>query len=132
MAVVNVPVRVNEDLRPSRLVKSIPSYIRRSLVTMVRILIVYRPFRFFAVIGTALFACGFVLGLRYVFYVLIGQSGGKVQSLILAAVLLGMGFQTILTAFLADLLAANRKLIESVRAEVLRLADRLPDPKQTP
>lgn len=132
MAVVNVPVRVNEDLRPSRLVKSIPSYIRRSLVTMVRILIVYRPFRFFAVIGTALFACGFALGLRYVFYVLIGQSGGKVQSLILAAVLLGMGFQTILTAFLADLLAANRKLIESVRAEVLRLADRLPDPKQTP
>jgi glycosyltransferase involved in cell wall biosynthesis len=115
MAVTSVPVRVNEDLRPSRLVKSIPSYIKRSVVTIVRIFIVYRPFRFFGAIGAILFVPGFILGLRFLFYYFIGQGAGHVQSLILAALLLGMGFQSILIAFIADLLAANRKLLEDIR-----------------
>src|SRR3546814_18369039 len=64
MAITSVPIRVNEDLRPSRLVKSIPSYIRRSIITIVRIFAVYRPFRFFGAISLALFGLGFVRGLR--------------------------------------------------------------------
>jgi hypothetical protein len=115
MAVTSVPVRVNKDLRPSRLVKSIPSYINRSVVTIVRIFIIYRPFRFFGAIGAILFVPGFILGLRFLFYYFVGQGAGHVQSLILAALLLGMGFQSILIAFIADLLAANRKLLEDIR-----------------
>lgn len=64
MAITSVPVRVNEDLRPSRLFKSIPSYIRRSVITIVRIFVVYRPFRFFGIIGATLFTIGFLIGLR--------------------------------------------------------------------
>ena len=120
MAIMSVPIRVNKDLRPSRLLKSIPSYIQRSIGTMVRIFVIYRPFRFFGVIGGALFLLGFLIGLRFVFRYLIGDGDGHVQSLILASVLLGMGFQTVLVAFLADLLAANRKLLEDIRVTVKR------------
>ncbi|MGB9662695.1 MAG: glycosyltransferase family 2 protein [Moorellaceae bacterium] len=118
MAIMSVPVRVNKNLRPSRLIKSIPSYIYRSMVTIVRILVIYRPFRFFASIGISLCGAGFALGLRYLYYCFRGQGAGHVQSVILAGVLLGMGFQTFLVAFLADLLAANRKLLEDIRYTV--------------
>ncbi|HRD65758.1 MAG TPA: glycosyltransferase family 2 protein [Candidatus Competibacter sp.] len=115
MAITSVPIRVNEDLRPSRLVKSIPSYIKRSIFTIVRIFVIYRPFRFFGTIGAVLFGAGFLIGLRFLWKFLSGQGEGHVQSLILASVLLGMGFQTFLVAFVADLLAANRKLLEDMR-----------------
>jgi glycosyltransferase involved in cell wall biosynthesis len=118
MAIVSVPVRVNEDLRPSRLLKSIPSYIQRSIVTMIRIFVIYRPFRFFGTIGVIAFTIGFMIGLRFLYFYASGNGEGHVQSLILASVLLGMGFQTILVAFLADLLAANRKLLEDIRTSV--------------
>ena len=118
MAITSVPVRVNEDLRPSRLLKSIPSYIKRSIVTIVRIFVIYRPFRFFASIGTALFGAGFLIGIRFLFYYIQGEGDGHIQSLILASVLLGMGFQAVLIAFIADLLSANRKLMEDVRYQL--------------
>lgn len=113
--IVSVPVRVNGDLRPSRLVKSIPSYLRRSIATIIRIFVIYRPFRFFGTIGAVLFALGTLIGLRFVWFFLEGSGEGHVQSLILGSILLGMGFQTILIAFVADLLAANRRLMEEVR-----------------
>ena len=120
MAITSVPVRVNEDLRPSRLVKSIPSYIRRSIFTIIRIFVIYRPFRFFGAIGGVLFLAGFLIGLRFLWYWFGGEGAGHVQSLILAALLMGMGFQTVLVAFLADLLSANRKLLEEVRYLIRR------------
>jgi glycosyltransferase involved in cell wall biosynthesis len=115
MAIASVPVRVNEDLRPSRLVKSIPSYLKKSAVTIVRIFVVYKPFRFFATIGSILFSAGVVIGLRFLYYFFREGGAGHVQSLIFASVLLGIGFQTILVAFLADLLAVNRRLMEDVQ-----------------
>ncbi|CAG9175536.1 hypothetical protein LMG23992_02983 [Cupriavidus laharis] len=121
MAITSVPIRVNEDLRPSRLVKSIPSYIKRSIVTIIRIFAIYRPFSFFGSIGAALFGIGFLIGLRFLWFYLNGFGEGHVQSLILASVLLGFGFQALLVAFVADLLAANRKLLEDIRFKVANL-----------
>ncbi len=120
--VVSVPVRTNEDLRPSRLVRSMPSYVAKSMMTIIRIFIIYRPFRFFMTIGVVIFTIGTLIGLRFVWYYLTGDGSGKIQSLILAAVLLGMGFQTILIAFVADLLAANRKLLEEQRQKLRAVA----------
>jgi glycosyltransferase involved in cell wall biosynthesis len=122
MATTSVPIRVNEDLRPSRLVKSIPSYIKRSIITIVRIFIIYRPFSFFGTIGAVLFGTGFLIGLRFLWKYLGGEGEGHVQSLILASVLLGMGFQTLLIAFVADLLSANRKLLEDIRFKTAKLS----------
>ena len=115
MAITSVSIRVNEDLRPSRLVKSIPSYIKRSIFTIIRIFVIYRPFRFFGTVGAILFFIGFILGTRFLYYYMAGEGDGHIQSVILSGVLLGMGFQTILVAFLADLLAANRRLMEDMR-----------------
>lgn len=115
MAITSVPVRVNPYLRPSRLVKSIPSYIKRSIITIIRIFIIYRPFLFFGAIGALLFCAGFLIGISFLWKYLSGAGGGHIQSLILAAILLVMGFQAFLAAFIADLLAANRKLLEDLR-----------------
>jgi hypothetical protein len=114
MTIASVPVRVNQELRPSRLVKSIPSYIARNIVTIVRIFIIYRPFRFFAAIGTLLFTIGFLIGVRFLWHYAKGDGAGHIRSLILGALQLGMGFRTLLVAFLADLLAANRKPLEEI------------------
>lgn len=115
MAIISVPIRTNADLRPSRLVKSIASYVRRSIGTIIRIYAIYRPMRFFGSIGGVLFGLGFILGLRFLYFFFHGDGNGHIQSVILAAVLMVIGFQTILVAFMADLLAANRKLSEEIR-----------------
>ena len=121
MSILAVPIQVNGDLRPSRLLKSIPSYINKSITTIVRIFVVYRPFRFFMSIGVALFALGLLLGIRFLVLIFFDSSGGHVQSLILASILLGMGFQTIIIAFIADLLSVNRKLLEDVQYRIRKI-----------
>ena len=120
MAITSVPVRVNEDLRPSRLVKSIPSYIKRSIITIFRIFIIYEPFKFFMTIGLTFCTAGLALGIRYLYFLATGSGGGHVQSLILASILLGIGFQTILVAFIADIIAVNRMLMEDIRYRIRR------------
>ncbi|HEX2770124.1 MAG TPA: glycosyltransferase family 2 protein [Geobacteraceae bacterium] len=121
IAITSVPVRVNRVLRPSRLVKSIPTYLTKSLVTIVRIFVVYKAFRFFMSVGLMLFCAGLIGGLRFLNYYLSGDGSGHVQSLIFASILLGIGFQTMLTAFLADLLAVNRRLMEDVQYRIKKL-----------
>lgn len=115
MAIASVPVGVNKDLRPSRLLKSIPSYIKRSIITIVRVFVVYRPFRFFFVVGAILAGIGVLIGLRFLYFYFTVGGAGHIQSLILAAVLLISGYLTILVAFLADILAANRKMLEEIK-----------------
>jgi len=115
ISVTWVPIRTNESLRPSRLVKSILSYVRRSVFTILRIFVVYNPFRFFMFIGTVLFTLGTLIGARFLWYFFSGQGGGHVQSLILASILIGIGFQTIMVAFIADLLSVNRRLLEELQ-----------------
>lgn len=115
MAITSVPIRVNADLRPSRLVKNNAYYVIRSIFTIVRIFIVYRPFRFFCSIGVLLFGAGILIGIRFLWFYLTGHGAGHVQSLILAGALAGMGFQTLLIAVIADLLSVNRTMMEDVR-----------------
>ena len=115
LAITSIPVRVNEVKRPSRLFHSIPSYVRQSMITIVRIYVIYRPFHFFGSIGLLFFLAGVLIGMRYLYYYLTGGGSGHLQSLILMSVLLGMGFQTVLIAFVADLFAANRKMLEEIR-----------------
>ena len=115
MSIVSVPVRVNADLRPSRLVRSIFSYVRRSMVTILRILIIYRPVAFFLTMGTTLFLAGVALGVRFLYLrYWEGAGKGNIQSVVLAGVLMILGFQTGLLAFIADLLSVNRRLLEEL------------------
>ncbi len=121
MAITATEVRVNEDLRPSRLVKSIFSYVKRSLMTILRIFVVYRPFSFFFSIGLIVFLIGTGLGVRFLYFLFTDGGKGHIQSLILTAILIGIGFQTMLVAFLADLLNVNRKIMEDIKYRVKKL-----------
>jgi glycosyltransferase involved in cell wall biosynthesis len=127
MAVVSVPVRVNEDLRRSRLVKTIPSYLKKSIITIVRIFVVYKPFRFFISMGLFSVALGVLIGLRFLyFFFATGESSGHIQSLILSSILFGFGFQMIVVAFVADLLAVNRRLLEDVQYRLRKIESDTP------
>ena len=88
----------------------------------------YRPLRVFTIIGSLLTVFGVILGLRYVYYFMIGQGGGKVQSLILAAIFLIIGFQVFLIGLLADLIGFNRKIMEDILFRLRRLELKTPDP----
>jgi glycosyltransferase involved in cell wall biosynthesis len=123
MAITSVPIEVNEETRPSRLVRSTGSYVARSLMTIVRVFVIYQAFRFFATLATVLFLAGFAIGLRFLAYYLAGDGSGHVQSLLLATLLMGAGFQLLLVAFVADLQAANRKLLEELLYRA-RIGDR--------
>lgn len=114
MTVVSVPIGTNPDLRPSRLVRGMGSYVTRQLLTMTRVYMTYKPFRFFAAPGLLLLLAGLGLGIRFVVYYLHGTGSGHVQSVILAALLLGLGFFLIIVGLLADLLAVNRTLLERI------------------
>jgi glycosyltransferase involved in cell wall biosynthesis len=120
LPVASVPVRVNLVTRPSRLVRSIPGYVTKSLLTIVRIFVLYKPFRFFAIIGTIILLPGVVIGLRFLADYLAGDGQGHIQSLILAAILVVMAFITYAAGLLADLIAANRLLLEELRMRQLR------------
>lgn len=118
LEIISVPVRVNAELRKSRLIKNIFDYIRRSIFTMIRMFIVYRPFRFFAIIGTLFLIPGILLGVRFLYFYLNHNGSGHVQSLILSAVLILTGVQVGLMAVLADLQSVNRKLLEDVQTRL--------------
>ena len=115
LSVVCVPIRVNDELRPSRLVKNNFDYIRRSIFTMVRIFIIYRPFRFFSFVGGFVFLLSAILALRFMYFYLTGDGSGHIQSLILCAILAIVSFLCALLAIISDLLAINRKLLEDVQ-----------------
>ena len=115
ISITSVPIRTNEDLRPSRLLSSIPNYIKKSVLTIIRIFVVYQPFRFFMAIAVTIFTIGLLIGLRFLYFYWSGDGDGHVQSVVLAGILIGIGFQTGLIAFIADLLAVNRKLLEYIK-----------------
>jgi glycosyltransferase involved in cell wall biosynthesis len=116
MAVASVPIRTNPDLRPSRLIKSVPGYVLRSGITILRSFATYKPLRFFLCIGLLLFGAGFALGVRYLYFAALGEGDGHVQSVILCALLVGMGGFTGLIGIVADLIAVNRRLLEKLLA----------------
>jgi hypothetical protein len=120
IAIASVPVNVNDATRPSRLVRSIPSYVLRSLLTILRIFILYKPLRFFLYLGTLFLVPGIAIGLRFVWLFINDQGQGHVQSLILAGVLVVTAVVIYASGVLADLVAANRVLLEEVRMRQLR------------
>jgi len=118
MRVLSVPVRVNPTERKSKLVKSIFSYVCRSMKTIIRMFIVYRPFRFFITISATLGIIGLLLVFRFLHYYISGFGNGHVQSLILSAVFLISAVQIAIVAIAGDLISINRKLLEDIQKRV--------------
>lgn len=121
IAITSVPIRTNAELRPSRLFHSMFSYIKKSALTIIRAFMMYKPLKFFGIIGTIPFTLGVILGIRYLIYLANDPHTGHIQSLILAAVLLLIGVQTFIVGLHADVMAANRKMIEEVKYHIKKM-----------
>jgi glycosyltransferase involved in cell wall biosynthesis len=121
MTVASVPVRTNPKTRESRLFKRIPGFIARQGSTVLRMYAMYKPLRVFFVIGAMLSFVGLLPILRFLYFYLIGEAGGHLQSLVLGGVLLLMGFIAFLAGLVADLISFNRQLLENALERVTRL-----------
>jgi heme/copper-type cytochrome/quinol oxidase subunit 4 len=122
MAIAYVPVRTNPPTRQSRLIRSIPSFLTLSIITVLRFYTMYRPLRVFTTVGGTMIAGGAALGLRFLyFFWQRGGAAGNVQSLILAAILTIVGFQVCVIGLMADLVRLNRKMLEEELYRVRRL-----------
>jgi glycosyltransferase involved in cell wall biosynthesis len=114
MPVEYVKIRTNPQTRPSRLIRSVPHYIANSSATIVRSYTMYRPLRVFTILGGLFILGGLLLAGRFLYFYIIGQGSGHLQSVILSAVLLIVGFQVLLIGLVADLIGFNRKILEEL------------------
>ena len=62
MAMTSVPIRTNAELRPSRLFSSMFGYVKRSMLTIIRAFLMYKPLSFFMGLGTIPVIGGVALG----------------------------------------------------------------------
>lgn len=121
MAIISVPIRTNGELRPSRLFGSMFGYIKKSMLTIVRAFLMYRPLQFFTIIGVILFLIGTGIGIRFLVYYFNGLGSGHIQSLILSSMMIILGIMTGIVGLQADIIAANRKLLEDIQYHVRKL-----------
>ena len=119
--IASVPVATNPQTRPSRLFKSIPSFVSKQAVTIVRSFVMYRSLRAFVGLGLVMLLIGMIPVVRFLYYYAIGQGDGKIESLILGGVFLLAGYLTTVLALLSDVVATNRKLIEQVLGRVRKI-----------
>ncbi|SFK77268.1 Glycosyltransferase involved in cell wall bisynthesis [Lachnospiraceae bacterium KH1T2] len=121
MAITSVPINTNPELRKSRLFNSMAGYIKKSILTIIRAYMMYRPLVFFTIIGLVPFTIGLVLAIRFILFFSQGQGVGHIQSLILASTLMMLGFSTFIMGLQADIIAANRKILEDIQFRIRRI-----------
>ncbi|MDE6024119.1 MAG: glycosyltransferase family 2 protein [Lachnospiraceae bacterium] len=115
MALISVPIHTNPELRKSRLFSSMFGYVKKSMVTIIRAFMMYRPMKFFMSIGVLFMLAGGVIGARFLYFYLNGTGAGHVQSLILASMMIIIGVQTAIVGLQGDIISANRKLLEDIQ-----------------
>ena len=97
------------------------SYIKRSASVIIRSFMMYKPLKFFGILGTIIFTIGAAMGVRFLIFYLSGTGAGHIQSLILSAILILMGVQTFIVGLQADIIAANRKILEDIQYRIRKI-----------
>jgi hypothetical protein len=135
--VTSVPVKTNEVTRPSRLIRSVPDYIKKSSATIVRLYALYEPLKVFFYIGGLLVAMGVLGWLRIIWMWGFEENmnwratfQGHIPSTIFAVLALVIGMQIWLIGLLADLIAASRRLTEDTLYRVKRMELEMSDLRQ--
>ncbi|MFI3206422.1 MAG: glycosyltransferase [Clostridia bacterium] len=130
IAMTSVPIRTNDETRPSRLFSSMWKYMKRSASVIFRSFMLYHPLKFFSIIGSILLVIGLAIGVRFLVYFFMGLGGGLIQSLILCSVILIMSFLSFVVGMLGDIIAANRKILEDVQYRVRKMETKQEDKKE--
>lgn len=113
--ITSVPIRTNEELRPSRLFSSIWGYVKKSMLTIIRAYIMYKPLKCFSYLASVPMVIGLIYAIRFIVAYIMGSGAGHVQSLILGCTLIILGFLTFMIGLMADIIAANRKILEDTQ-----------------
>lgn len=121
IAITSVPIRTNPELRKSRLFHSMFGYVKRSMLTIIRAYMMYRPLTFFTVVGAIPFLVGLGIGIRFLVFFIQGNGLGHIQSLIFASTLMLLGFMTFIVGLQADVISANRKILEDIQYRIRRM-----------
>jgi glycosyltransferase involved in cell wall biosynthesis len=121
MKIASVPVRTNPKTRDSRLISSIPRFVFNQVSTMVRMYTMFKPLKMFFILGSLFLLGGLIPTSRFIYFYMLGQGGGHIQSLVMAAVLLLIGIQLWVLGLLGDVISSNRKLIEETLLRVRRI-----------
>jgi glycosyltransferase involved in cell wall biosynthesis len=124
-AVASIPITINPRTRSSRLFRSIPEFVLRSLSTMLRVYATYQPLRAYFYCGAVLMLLGAVPVVRFLIYYFAGQGQGKIQSLIIGAILIMLGGFSLMIGLIADLISFNRQLAEMTLERVRRIEAKL-------
>lgn len=126
IAITSVPIRTNAELRPSRLFKSIWGYVKKSVLTILRAYMMYKPLMCFTLLSIPSVAIGLGIGMRFLYFMAVGSGSGHIQSLILACTLIIVGFLTFMIGLVADVIAANRKILQDVQYHIKRMEYEMP------
>ena len=121
LKIISVPIRTNDELRKSRLFKSIPGFLSLQLSTMLRVYATYKALRVFTVIGLIVILPGLLGFGRFLYYFFTVGGEGHIQSLIFSTVLINIGFIVFMFGIIADLIGNNRKLIEKALYKIKKL-----------
>lgn len=121
IAMMDIKIKTNPEMRPSRLFNSMFGYIKKSMITIIRSYVMYRPLRFFSTLGIIPLAVGIIIGFRFLWLMLLEEQVGHVQSLVLASILIIIGVFHIILGIQADIIAKNRKILEDIQYHVKRI-----------
>lgn len=116
----SVPISVNKVLRPSRLFRNTFEYVLRSVSTIFRVFILYRPFKFFFTLAAIVSIPGLGGIIRFLYFYFTESGTGHVQSLILSGLLVALGSMIMAVGLLADLTSSNRRLLEDIRIRQIK------------
>lgn len=129
---IEVPIKAREVKRKSRLIKSIPSHMMKAGTNIIRNIVIFRPLRFFGSIGVLVFGLGLVIVVRFAYFYVLGDGNGHVQSLIMAGVLMMIGFQTLVLGLLGSSLGWTRKVVEDVLYRTKKIELAVEDKQERP
>lgn len=131
MAITSVPVRTNPELRESRLFHSMWGYVKKSMLTILRAFLMYKPLSVFTALSILFGIIGAFLCIRYLVFVVQGTGGGHVQSVIVAVLFIIIAVQTFMMGLQADIISANRRLLEDVQFRIKKMELALLNPDGT-
>lgn len=114
LMIVDIPIKARQVFRKSRLIKNIPSHITKSMFVILRSFTLYKPLRAFSFIGLIIFFPGLVLLIRFFYFYVLNGGQGHIQSLIIAAICMLLGFQIFILGLIASAIGWNRKMIEEI------------------
>lgn len=121
IAITSVPVHTNPELRESRLFRGLWSYVKKSIVIILRAYMMYKPLKCFTYLSITPVLVGLGIGFRFLYYFLTDGGGGHIQSLILACTLIVIGFLTFMIGLVSDLMASNRRILTDTQYHVRRM-----------